>query len=145
VISLLSRSGGKGAAHAWQANCVTIGHLSYVSVQVFEQQSRCQFRAIPRGMAHHDLQTSKYAHISSHHFLLRLPSNACTPWSDPRQLMLDPEVFGIFEQLQDGCPRILAAIKTLTARRKAKGQTSQVVEDVSDIDEDEGPGGSKAQ
>lgn len=59
--------------------------------------------------------------------------------------MLDPEVFGIFEQLQDGCPRILAAIKTLTARRKAKGQTSQVVEDVSDIDEDEGPGGSKAQ
>ena len=59
--------------------------------------------------------------------------------------MLDPEVFGIFEQLQDSCPRILTAIKILTAWCKAKGQTSQVVKDVSDIDEDEGPGGSKAQ
>ncbi|KAI0733571.1 hypothetical protein C8Q72DRAFT_949665 [Fomitopsis betulina] len=76
---------------------------------------------------------------------IHLPAQATPVAKVTRKEKNSNKVFGIFEQLQDGCPRILAAIKTLTARRKAKGQTSQVVEDVSDIDEDEGPGGSKAQ
>ena len=36
VIAVLSRTGGKGVAHAWQHSCVSIGHLSYISVQLFE-------------------------------------------------------------------------------------------------------------
>ncbi|KAI0728970.1 hypothetical protein C8Q72DRAFT_348848, partial [Fomitopsis betulina] len=63
VIAVLSRTGGKGVAHAWQPSCVSIGHLSYISVQLFEQKLHYQSRAVHCSMAH--LQTCKFAHLES--------------------------------------------------------------------------------
>ena len=116
VVTLYSRTAGKGVAHAWQRNSANIGRLSYIVVQVYEPQLHNQFRAHLRSMGH--LQTLRFAHISSHYFLLRLPSDSCTVVNEGRNLEVTVAALRIYQELLSSLPKVLAALKQLQARRR---------------------------
>ncbi|TFY67004.1 hypothetical protein EVJ58_g1898 [Rhodofomes roseus] len=121
VITLYSRTAGKGVAHAWQHDSANIGRVSYIAVQVYEPRLRNHFRAVLGSMGH--LQVFRFAHVPSSQFLMRLPPSSCIVRDDGRSLEVELPAFKIFDDLERALPRVLAAIKQLQARRK-KGQAA---------------------
>lgn len=72
------------------------------------------------------LQTLCFAHISLHHFLLRLPPGACTIINHGRNLEVITTTLKIYQDLVTALLKILAAIKQLQARgRKGKAQEGE--------------------
>ncbi|KAJ7144433.1 hypothetical protein C8R44DRAFT_601320, partial [Mycena epipterygia] len=71
VITMYSKNGGKAGAHAWVASCETIGSLSYMVVQLYQQQNRRHFKFTHRSYA--AFGTLLFAHLRSNSFLAILP------------------------------------------------------------------------
>lgn len=121
VITVYSRTAGKGVAHAYQPNVANIGRLSYLTVQVYKPQHWNLIRAILRSMAH--LQVFRFSHVPSSNFFVRLPEGSCQPSGDGRSLEVQVAVRSIVDDLQHALPKLVAALKQLKARRR-KGQAA---------------------
>ena len=71
VITTYCRSGGKSGVHVWHESIDSIGLLSYLVIQVYEQVlSLNQFRAVYQRVV--SLQTFSYLHTPSDRFLRTL-------------------------------------------------------------------------
>ncbi|KAI0708703.1 hypothetical protein C8Q72DRAFT_910638 [Fomitopsis betulina] len=133
VITVYSRTAGKGVAHAYQPNVANIGQLSYLTVQVYKPQHWNLIRAILRSMAH--LQVFRFSHVPSSNFFVRLPEGSCQPSGDGRSLEVQVAVRSIVDDLQHALPKLVAALKQLKARRR-KGQAATDTNAGSDGDDD---------
>jgi hypothetical protein len=123
VLAMMSQTGGKGTAHLWCHDCANIGLLSYLAVQVYEPSFQHHFRAVHLSMA--GLQTYSFSLVESEHFLMLLPAGSVTTHVDGRDLLLSPNAYTIFSELN--VPSVLARLNVAVqgldkARRKARGK-----------------------
>jgi len=107
VIWLYAKGGGKNATHAWIAETNSIGELSYIVLQVYEQTLRAQFRAIPNTASF--VFALKYTQLPASGFHCRLPHR-------PRLL---PGATGHMELSGDSLDRFQRLIREIASLRKA--------------------------
>ncbi|EIW58922.1 uncharacterized protein TRAVEDRAFT_107681, partial [Trametes versicolor FP-101664 SS1] len=118
VLAIFSRTGGKARAHAWQTNSSNIGLVSYVLVQIYESTLPGRFRAIHGDLAF--LQVSRFVHLPSDQFLLRLDPSSTLLGPDARMLELDSASYRIFQTLESAIQKLATSIKTLNSAKRKK-------------------------
>ncbi|KAJ7752256.1 hypothetical protein DFH07DRAFT_774550 [Mycena maculata] len=71
VVTMHSKNGDKAGAHSWTPTCSTTGALSFLVVQVYEQEHHRHFKVIPHYTA--ALGTVRFEHLLANSFLALLP------------------------------------------------------------------------
>jgi len=117
VLSIYTKSAGKGTTHAWASDTSSIAAISNLPVQVFEHMHSRQFRAKSQG---HTLHTRRFALLPSAQFLCTLCHSPSTT-NDSSMFILTQEDHDIFKALNNRRADIKKVIIVLVGKKK-KGE-----------------------
>ncbi|KAJ7913468.1 hypothetical protein B0H13DRAFT_1612575, partial [Mycena leptocephala] len=126
VITMYSKNGGKAGAHSPVDRCDSIGALSYLFVQTYENSFRRQFRNTRRS----DLPLgtiNRFAHLPSNSFLTILPAGGTSVKIFSNHIEIGLRAYNIFQGLMAEKELLSKAVASLnTVRRRGKQHISLV-------------------
>ena len=122
VITFYLRSTGKVGVHGWLASTTSIGHISYMVVQVYEHVLFTRFRAVHGHVA--ALWTHSYLHMSSDHFLLQIRSMPLI-LQKGEYIELDSHSYDVYRKLDSARSQVTAVVTALTKARRARPQANE--------------------
>jgi hypothetical protein len=134
VLAFYSQGGGKSPGHSWQSTSRTIGAVSYLAVQTYEQFHHTVFRAVHHAVA--ALQVFTFIHLPSDYFLSLLPGSVSLS-ADRRSLEVDASGLAVFRGLQAGSRVLVAACKELQQARRKGRKRAKDPNSIEDEVEDE--------
>ncbi|KAF8589040.1 hypothetical protein K439DRAFT_1613107 [Ramaria rubella] len=114
VVHLYAKNGGKPSNHSWVAKTSSIGLLSYLVLQVFENLRQGQFKDTPRELA--SLYVKGFGHILSAAFLYRFPGSPIV--GAHGDLVLPAQSFQLWQEMQRALRAVKVAVKAITACSK---------------------------
>jgi hypothetical protein len=115
---MYARSSGQYGTHGWQARCVSVGRLSYIAVQVYDQLHQRRFRSVFGLRGRYDLVT--FALLPATGILHVLDQPVSLVGGD-RNLDIHEQDYATFRELRSHVLRIQPALLAAAKRTKGKG------------------------
>ncbi|KIJ28235.1 hypothetical protein M422DRAFT_270465 [Sphaerobolus stellatus SS14] len=116
VLHFYEKGRGKNATHAWAGESSNIGQISYISVQLYEHFYGATFSETPLEFT--KLYAKGFAHLHSHSFLYRIPSNSNPQQSGNVFILPNSNEVQFWQTLSHSLLSIKKGVKLLTSRPK---------------------------
>ncbi|KAF6761398.1 hypothetical protein DFP72DRAFT_804371 [Ephemerocybe angulata] len=122
VLTMYEKGGGKAAKHAWVSEAASIGGLSYIPVQVWQQiPKRRQFRSVWHTP---ELALPRFAHLPAVQFLHYIPQQSVRTLSNGI-LEIGQAFETIYMKFYPHQSEIMTAVVKLAKALRGKGKKSQ--------------------
>ena len=130
VITMYEKSGGKGARHSWTSLTTSIGALSYLAVQCYQNTWQSQFWAMECVVT----RTTRFTLLSSLAFLCIVPQGMVHRSTSNHFIELHPGSFeDIFKRVYSEKNVVLVAVRGLLKPPRAnKHLVANMIEDADD-------------
>lgn len=125
VLTLYEKSAGKGARHAWTSNASSIGALSYIAVQCYEQIQSRQPPYPFRLMECVATRTRRFNLLPALAFLYLVPLSSLEHVPSTDIIKIRPGPFGeIFQELISKQGAVIESVRALLGPARRRGLTS---------------------
>lgn len=123
VLTLYARGGGKVAKHGWVAEAVSIGAVSYIPIQVWQQvPQRRHFCPVWHEKTQH-LALPRFNHLPSSRFLLHIPPQFIRKLPNGSLEMNQAFYEAEFLKFSGQLPAIIAAVNDLVATLRKRNNS----------------------